>query len=49
MKTTPFCEDNEFTDRLYRQHNFVVLKERITSSARRFEQNGILYLQCIHF
>lgn len=44
----PICEDNEFTDRLYRQHNFVVLKEQITSSARRFEQNGILYLQCIY-
>ena len=44
----PICEDNEFTDRLYRQHNFVVLKEQITSSARRFEQNGVLYTQLIH-
>ena len=44
----PICEDNEFTDRLYRQGTFKVLSPILISSARRFEQNGVLYTQLIH-
>ena len=44
----PICEDNEFTDRLYRQGTFKVLPLILISSARRFEQNGVLYTQLIH-
>lgn len=41
-------EDNEFTNRLYRQGTFKVLSPILISSARRFEQNGVLYTQLIH-
>ena len=44
----PICEDNEFTDRLYREGTFKVLPSILISSARRFEQNGVLYTQLIH-
>ena len=44
----PICEDNEFTDRLYRQGTFKVLPPILISSARRFEQNGVLFTQLIH-
>ena len=44
----PICEDNEFTDRLYREGTFKVLPPILISSARRFEQNGVLYTQLIH-
>ena len=44
----PICEDNEFTDRLYRQGAFKVLPPILISSARRFEQNGVFYTQVIH-
>ena len=41
-------EDNEFTNRLYLQGTFKVLSPILISSARRFEQNGVLYTQLIH-
>ena len=44
----PICEDNEFTDRLYRQGTFKVLAPILISSSRRFKQNGVLYTQLIH-
>ena len=44
----PICEDNEFTDRLYREGTFKVLPPILISSARRFKQNGVLYTQFIH-
>lgn len=35
------CEDNEFIDRIYEKTNFSVLPQKIITSARRFEENGI--------
>lgn len=42
------CEDNEFTDRLYRHVKFKVLAHELITSARRFKKNGILRLQFLH-
>lgn len=44
----PICEDNEFTDRLYRNVKFKVLEHELITSARRFKKNGILRLQFLH-
>lgn len=42
------CEDVEFIDRLYKRNGFTVLPQKITTSARRFEENGILRLHFHH-
>tara|TARA_B110000967_G_C18860327_1_gene549542 strand:+ start:1326 stop:2030 length:705 start_codon:yes stop_codon:yes gene_type:complete len=41
-------EDNEFIYRLYKQGSFKVIQRTLTTSARRFESNGIWSLQ-FHF
>lgn len=41
-------EDNEFTSRLYKCTNFVVLPQRVTTSARKYRQRNMLRLQ-LHF
>ena len=38
-------EDNEFIYRLYKQGSFKVIQRTLTTSARRFESNGIWRLQ----
>ncbi|MGB0366169.1 MAG: TIGR04283 family arsenosugar biosynthesis glycosyltransferase [Flavobacteriaceae bacterium] len=42
------CEDVEFIDRLYQFNEFTVLKQKITTSARRFKENGIWRLHFHH-
>ena len=42
------CEDVEFIDRLYQRNEFTVLEQKITTSARRFKENGILRLHFHH-
>ena len=42
------CEDGEFIDRIYKQNGFCVLPHKITTSARRFEENGVWQLQFHH-
>lgn len=42
------CEDNEFIDRVYEKTNFSVLPNRIITSARRFEENGVIRLYIHH-
>ena len=44
----PICEDNEFTDRLYREGPFKALPPILISSARRFEQMEYFLHQLIH-
>ncbi|MGB5821403.1 MAG: TIGR04283 family arsenosugar biosynthesis glycosyltransferase [Saonia sp.] len=41
-------EDNEFIGRLYKMTNFKVLPQRVQTSARKYEKNGLLRLQ-YHF
>ncbi|MCB0455254.1 MAG: TIGR04283 family arsenosugar biosynthesis glycosyltransferase [Aequorivita sp.] len=41
-------EDCEFTNRIYDQFNFVVMKDYVITSARRYKNNGTLKLQ-YHF
>lgn len=41
-------EDNEIIERLYAQKQFTVLPQYITTSARKYEQNGVWRLQ-YHF
>ena len=41
-------EDNEIIKRIYEKANFVVIKKNITTSARRYKENGIWRLQ-YHF
>ena len=41
-------EDNDLINKLYKQQQFVVIQEWITTSARRYETNGIWKLQ-FHF
>ncbi len=41
-------EDNDLINKLYKQNKFVVIQEWITTSARRYEANGIWKLQ-YHF
>ena len=42
------CEDVEFIDRLYQLNQFTVLEQKITTSARRFKENGIWRLHFHH-
>ena len=42
------CEDVEFIDRLYQRNEFTVLAQKITTSARRFKENGIWRLHFHH-
>jgi len=41
-------EDNDFIGRLYGKKEFVVIQKWLTTSARRYEQNGLWQLQ-YHF
>lgn len=41
-------EDNHFIGKVYRHYSFCVLKPKITTSARRYDQQGIYRLQ-FHF
>lgn len=41
-------EDNEFIGRIYRKANFKVLPQKVITSARKYEKNGVLRLQ-YHF
>jgi len=38
-------EDNEIIERIYKKTDFVVLKEKVTTSARRYEEVGVYKLQ----
>lgn len=42
------CEDGEFIDRIYKQYSFYILPYDVTTSARRFDENGVFRLQ-FHF
>ena len=42
------CEDVEFIDRIYQLDAFTVLPQKITTSARRFKENGVLRLHFHH-
>jgi len=42
------CEDVEFIDRLYLLNEFTILEQKITTSARRFKENGIWRLHFHH-
>jgi len=42
------CEDGELIDRIYKQNHFCVLPFEVTTSSRRFIENGVLRLQ-FHF
>ena len=42
------CEDGELIDRIYKETLFCVLPKEVKTSARRFENNGVLLLQ-FHF
>jgi rSAM/selenodomain-associated transferase 2 len=46
-------EDCEFINRIYDQYNFTIIKDYVTTSARRYQNNGTLKLQyhfaIIHF
>jgi len=41
-------EDGEFIERLYKKTSFSILPEKVTTSARKYEQKGMLRLQ-YHF
>lgn len=43
------CEDGEFIDRLYQQKQFVILPQKVITSARKFRANGIWRLYFHHF
>ena len=40
-ETYQVCEDGELIDRIYKNNGFSVLPQKITTSARRFEENGL--------
>lgn len=42
------CEDVELIDRLYQATNFIVLPQKIITSARRFKENGVWRLHFHH-
>ena len=42
------CEDIEFIKKLYKNKCFIVLPQTLTTSSRRFYENGIIYL-LFHF
>jgi len=47
-ETYQVCEDGELIDRIYKNNGFCVLPQKITTSARRFEENGVWRLHYHH-
>lgn len=41
-------EDNDFTNKLYRKNQFTVIQKKLTTSARRYQKNGVWRLH-YHF
>ena len=42
------CEDGELIDRIYKQTSFCVLPQKLITSARRFNENGVWRLHFLH-
>ncbi len=42
------CEDGELIDRIYKQTSFCVLPQKLITSARRFNENGVWRLHFFH-